>query len=235
MLSLLNDIDYPINPEPNVESISAWATSMFVVALPEHEVLKEDLLPYAYKARDQATASIDSGVAVSAKNNLFESTLDFLEADEQGVPELKSIIEELVSAVVEQVNASYMNHDDMEEGQALQASIIESWCHITEYGGYHDAHSHPNCSWCGIYYLDEGDCDLSIRSGVNRFYDPRPGANLYQDAGTQYIDKTGFWDFAPQSGHVVIFPSYLIHSALPYFGKKDRVVVAFNCVVDRVE
>ncbi|RUM52635.1 MAG: hypothetical protein DSY86_04935, partial [Marinomonas sp.] len=28
------------------------------------------------------------------------------------------------------------------------------------------------------------------------------------------------------------FPSYLRHSALPYFGQKDRVVVAFNCVIE---
>ncbi len=223
----MNDIDYPLSPEPNVESLSVWTTQMFVAELSEHEVLKVDLLPYAYKARDEADSAIDSGVAVSAKNNLFESKLDFLDTEEQGVPELKAILEEFVSAVVEQVNAGCL-----EEGQALQASIIESWCHITEHGGYHDAHSHPNCSWCGIYFLDAGDCDLNSRSGVNRFYDPRPGAGQYHDAGTQYIDSTGFWDIVPQSGQMVIFPSYLIHSALPYFGKKDRVVIAFNCVVN---
>jgi uncharacterized protein (TIGR02466 family) len=230
----LNNTDYSLNPEPNVESISVWTTPMFVAELPEHEVLKVDLLPYTYKARDEAITAIDSGVAVSAKNNLFESKLDFLESDAQGVPELKGILEEFVSAVVEQVNSDCMKQGSLEEGQALQASIIESWCHITEYGGYHDAHSHPNCSWCGIYFLDEGDCDLNSRSGVNRFYDPRPGAGQYHDAGTQYIDSTGFWDIVPKSGQMVIFPSYLIHSALPYFGKKDRVVIAFNCVVDFV-
>ena len=215
--------------EPNVESIAAWTTSMFVVELPEHHVLKEDLLPYAYKTRDEAGCSVASNVAINAKNNLFESTLSFLESDEQGVAELKSVLEELVSAVVEQVNSGCM-----EEEQALHASIVESWCHITENGGYHDAHSHPNCSWCGIYYLDAGDCDLTSRSGVNRFYDPRPCANQYHDAGTQYLDATGVWDFVPQNGQVVIFPSYLKHSALPYFGQKDRVVIAFNCVVDYV-
>ncbi|WP_250655880.1 TIGR02466 family protein [Alkalimarinus coralli] len=212
---------------PNVESISAWASSLFVAALPEHDVLKEDLLPYAYQVRKSADRAIASQVAVSAKNNLFESQLDFLESDTQGVGELKLILEELVSAVVEQVNSRCM-----EEGEGLYASIIESWCHITENGGYHDAHSHPNCSWCGIYYLDAGDCELASRSGVNRFYDPRTCANQYHDAGTQYLDATGVWDFVPKSGQVVIFPSYLKHSALPYFGQKDRVVIAFNCRVD---
>lgn len=216
--------------EPNVESIAAWTTSMFVVELAEHDVLKEDLLPYAYHVRASADSAIASQVAVSAKNNLFESQLNFLESDAQGVSELKLILEELVSAVAEQVNS-----DSIEEGQGLEASIVESWCHITENGGYHDAHSHPNCSWCGIYYLDAGDCEINSRSGVNRFYDPRNCANQYHDAGTQYLDATGVWDFVPKSGQVVIFPSYLKHSALPYFGSQDRVVIAFNCVVDWLE
>ena len=216
--------------EPNVESIAAWTTSMFVVELPEHDVLKEDLLPHTYQVRKSADTAIASQVAVSAKNNLFESQLNFLESDAQGVNELKLVLEELVSAVVEQVNSA-----SLEDGQGLYASIVESWCHITEKGGYHDAHSHPNCSWCGIYYLDAGDCELNSRSGINRFYDPRNCANQYHDAGTQYLDATGVWDFVPKSGQVVIFPSYLKHSALPYFGEKDRVVIAFNCVVDLVE
>ncbi|UZE96278.1 2OG-Fe(II) oxygenase family protein [Alkalimarinus alittae] len=217
-----------VQQEPNVESIAAWATSMFVVELPEHEVLKEDLLAHAYQVRASADCAIASQVAVSAKNNLFESRLNFLESDAQGVSELRSILEELVSAVAEQVNSGCL-----EEGQGLDATIVESWCHITENGGYHDAHSHPNCSWCGIYYLDAGDCELNSRSGVNRFYDPRNCANQYHDAGTQYLDATGVWDFVPKSGQVVVFPSYLTHSALPYFGEKDRVVIAFNCRVSQ--
>ena len=59
-----------IQQEPNVESIAAWTTSMFVVELPEHEVLKDDLLPYAYQVRQSADSAIASQVAVSAKNNL---------------------------------------------------------------------------------------------------------------------------------------------------------------------
>ena len=218
---------YELNQEPNVESITAWTTSMFVAELPEHDVLKVDLLPHAYNVRDSAQVDIASEVAVNAKNNLFESQLNFLEADAQGVAELKAILEEFVTAAVEQVNSACL-----EEGQALQAFIVESWCHITENGGYHDAHSHPNCSWCGIYYLDAGDCEMTKQSGINRFYDPRPCANQYHDAGTQYLDATGVLDFVPQNGQVVIFPSYLKHSALPYFGTRDRVVIAFNCVVD---
>ena len=51
--------------ESNVESISAWTTSMFVVELPEHDVLKDDLLPYAYQVRQSADSAIASQVAVS--------------------------------------------------------------------------------------------------------------------------------------------------------------------------
>ena len=211
----------------SIDAIRAWTTPLFVVTNPDHEFLKEALLSYIYDYRAQQAEKVASQVAVNAKHQLFESELTFLESDNPEIMELRRVFEELVGELATEVNA----HVWPEDAEA-EANIIESWYHITQNGGYHDAHSHPNCSWCGIYYLEPGEANLADKNGINRFYDPRVNAELYADAGTAYLSHQGFWDFAPTEGQIVIFPSYLKHSALPYFGQKDRVVIAFNCVVD---
>ena len=210
-----------------VEAIEAWTTPLYMTQLEDHEFLKDALLAHVYACREQQQTAVDSHVAVTAKHALFESELDFLESDVAGVMEVGRQVGELLAGVDADVNKGHWP-----EVCEAYAHVIESWYHVTENGGYHDAHTHPNCSWCGIYYLDPGEADLGTRNGVNRFYDPRVNANHYADPGTAYLGETGFWDFSPKEGQVVIFPSYLKHSALPYFGQKDRVVIAFNCVIE---
>lgn len=214
---------------PEIESINAWSSPLFVTTNPDHEFIKEDLLAYIYEYQQHQSHAIDSQVAVTAKHQLFESKLNFLETELPAIIEARRMLEELLSAVVAEVNSGCWP-----EGVEGEATIIESWFHVTKDGGYHDIHSHPNCSWCGIYYLESGECALDARNGVNRFYDPRINADHYADAGTAYLGGQGFWDFEPVEGQIVIFPSYLKHSALPYFGKKDRVVIAFNSIIDLV-
>ncbi len=212
---------------PTIEAIDAWTTPLFVTELSDHEFLKDALLAHIYQRQQEQENAVDSEVAVQAKHNLSESRLDFLEDEVPEVMELRRMVEELISEVAFEVNQQHWPEDC-----EAYAHVIESWYHITKNGGYHDAHSHPNCSWCGIYYLDPGEANLEGRNGINRFYDPRVNAEHYADPGTAYLGGQGFWDFAPKEGQVVIFPSYLKHSALPYFGQKDRVVVAFNCVIE---
>ncbi|RUM58018.1 MAG: hypothetical protein DSY85_00250 [Marinomonas sp.] len=212
---------------PTIEAIDAWTTPLFVTELSDHEFLKDALLAHIYQRQQEQENEVDSEVAVQAKHNLSESRLDFLEDEVPEVMELRRMVEELIAEVAFEVNQQHWPEDC-----EAYAHVIESWYHITKNGGYHDAHSHPNCSWCGIYYLDPGEANLEGRNGINRFYDPRVNAEHYADPGTAYLGGQGFWDFAPKEGQVVIFPSYLKHSALPYFGQKDRVVVAFNCVIE---
>lgn len=213
--------------DTTIEAFNVWTTPLFITQLPDHEFLKEDLLKAVYTQKATQSTAIESQVAPSAKHALHESTLDFLELEDPAVMETKRQLEELILEIASNLNQSFWP----EESEA-EAHIIESWYHVTQKGGYHDAHSHPNCSWCGIYYLEPGDAENKENGGVNRFYDPRVNAEHYADAGTAYLGGHGVWDFTPVSGQVVIFPSYLKHSALPYFGDKDRVVIAFNSIIE---
>lgn len=210
-------------PEIIIEDINVWETQMFTVQNPLHSDIREPLLKLIYNLRDNQQQAIESEVAPTAKHALYESTLDLLQHPEPVIGELREFIEDMLITV-----ASAVNEPFWPEGAQARADIVESWFHVTENGGYHDTHAHPNCSWCGIYYVDAGECDISSRNGINRFYDPRHGADQYLDAGTAYLNGTGSWDFDAVEGQVVIFPSYLKHAAMPYFSKKDRVIIAFN-------
>jgi uncharacterized protein (TIGR02466 family) len=210
-----------------IEPFTLWQSQCFISENPYHALLKKELISCIYQDAQRNDISVKSDVAVGAKLNLQESELDFLDADDANIQTLNSFLSELIVTVATETNQGFWPED-----ADVDATITESWYHITKNGGYHDAHSHPNCSWCGIYYLDPGEADFNQKSGVNRFYDPRVNADHYLDAGSQYLNSTGIWDIEPVEGQVIIFPSYLKHSALPYFGQSDRVVIAFNARVD---
>lgn len=83
-----------------------------------------------------------------------------------------------------------------------------------------------------IYYVDIGDMQSGTNNGINRFYN----ANhcMYVDAGTAWMQNTTSTDFFAEPGMMIVFPSWVHHSALPYRGERDRIVIAANCrVVDR--
>ncbi|MDP5057199.1 hypothetical protein EBI00_03655 [Marinomonas hwangdonensis] len=210
-----------------LEELTVWSTPLFVTQMPDHEFLKEALLAAVYQQKSTQTTAIESQIAPKAKHALHESTLDFLELADANVTEVKRALEELILEVAASVNGNFWPED-----MQAEAHIIESWYHVTQKGGYHDAHSHPNCSWCGIYYLEPGDAATAGKGGLNRFYDPRVNAEHYADPGTAYLGGHGVWDFTPTDGQVILFPSYLKHSALPYFGDNDRVVIAFNAIIE---
>ena len=132
--------------------------------------------------------------------------------------------------VIKDVNS----YDDNYMSQIVP-DLRESWAHITNNNGYHDAHKHLNTSWGGIYYVDVGECGdvvdengISRSNGTNRFYSPI----LYftYDPSMQYLRNEAA-DIYPEDGVLVIFPAYLLHSATPYIGKKDRVVISFNSII----
>lgn len=219
--------DYEIvNETPSIDDIPIWSTHVYLCNNPFHDWLATELIALIRKKASQQETDIDSRVAISAKNNLIESQFNFLNASSDGVDTLRHYLEELTLTIAAEENKNCWAADIN-----AQSVITESWFHITQNGGYHDAHNHPNCSWCGIYMLDSGQSSLENRSGVNRFYDPRQNANHYVDAGSQYLDASGIWDVALQSGEIIIFPSYLKHAALPYFGSDDRIAIAFNAQI----
>jgi uncharacterized protein (TIGR02466 family) len=216
--------------QPNPIQIRAqthWITQIFTIDNPDHAQIKPGLVEYVYEL--ERRGSEQSTVAPGAKGNMFESKFNLFHHDQPEVKRLKDFCLSSVHQIAAKLNAGLWSPDDR-----VQVNAVESWCHITRSGGYHDVHTHPMCSWCGIYYIDPGDSDVRGKNGVNRFYEPRINVNFYSDYATRYLYQEGSVDMPSTEGMLVIFPSYLRHSALPYTGEKDRLIVAFNSRTQRI-
>ena len=92
----------------------------------------------------------------------------------------------------------------------------------------HESHIHPNCSWCGVFYVQSGD----EGSGYTVFQNPI--VSTYTDRGNLYINNMSVIKVKPRDGMLILFPSYLSHYQALYKGTEDRIVIAFNASVRQI-
>jgi uncharacterized protein (TIGR02466 family) len=104
---------------------------------------------------------------------------------------------------------------------------------------FHDIHTHGNCSWSGVYYVQIDPMaqrsthpDLGALNGATRFYSPMfpllGGAHM--DMGNAFMQNATL-DVTPEAGELVLFPAFLPHKAMPYQGAQDRIIVSFNAQI----
>ena len=206
-----------------------WGTPIIEVRNPEHERIRESLIRVSYEAEKQSSVAIASGVAPLAKFGLYESPFNFFHNPEPAVHALKMFCANAVGEMIFLMNRE-INRDKLQLGR-INVDLFESWVHITRDGGFHDSHIHPNCSWCGIYYIDIGDCTADPPNGCNRFYPPV--ALIYEDVGS-LVSPLNPVHPPPEDGKLILFPSHVRHSALIYHGKRDRILASFNARITRV-
>jgi hypothetical protein len=160
---------------------SLWTTPIVEVTNPDHQRIKEPLVWYCLDLEKKSQQPVESGIAPEWKSRLYESKFDFFtKRDVPVIQALRQFCGETLSRVVLK-----LHHDATKGTQTVpgvSVDMFESWVHVTHDGGYHDVHTHCNCSWCGIYYLEPRDATLSPPNGVNRFFSPTE--LLYIDFGT---------------------------------------------------
>lgn len=211
------------------EATFSWATPIINAYNPEHAAIKPGLSAYSYEIEKSTRerGPIASGVAPRAKQGLYESPFDLFRADVAEVKALAHFCTQALGQVITRLHDRAARPETPPLGQFF-IDMFESWVHITRDGGFHDGHIHPNCSWCGIYYVDIGDATVEPPNGCNRFYPPV--MQTYDDLGTQVL-KFEPMQAIPEEGKLIIFPSYVRHSAVPYHGKRDRIIASFNARV----
>lgn len=200
-----------------------WPTPIVEVKNPDHARVKEALVRYCYEAQSQATQAIESNVTPRRKANLYESRFDFFMRPQPEIQALRQFCGQALSnAVLKLIERA---SGGAERPPGIGVDLHESWIHITREGGYHEVHNHPNCSWCGIYYLEPADCTVDPPNGINRFFSAID--IMYDDTGTlAYAQKP--ISIKPEEGKLVMFPAYVKHLAVPYKGTRDRIIVSFN-------
>lgn len=200
-----------------------WATPLIEARNPDHAKMKEALVRYCYEIERQAKEPIESGVTPRRKANLYESRFNFFQHPLPEIQALRQFCGEALSRAV--LKLMYQASGGKTQATSIAVDMFESWVHITHDGGYHEIHNHPNCSWCGIYYLEPADCTVEPPNGINRFFSPID--IMYDDPGAEAYPQKPV-SIAPEEGKLLLFPSYVKHLAVPYKGSRDRIIVSFN-------
>jgi uncharacterized protein (TIGR02466 family) len=163
------------------------------------------------------------------KGSVFESKFDLFDWPHKPVRQLRDFVDTSLRRYLGEVTTLG------DEGIGRLVLQYHAWFHLTGHGGRQGIHNHSNASWSGIFCVDPGDSVADFPdSGVVYFHDPRSNANIYEDSGNRYLKAPfshGAVRVEHQKGRLFLFPSYLLHEIFPYFGKRHRIVVAFNCRV----
>lgn len=221
--------EHGTGPDGGLRGVQAWPTMFFLRNWPEHATRASGITAHLESLRSRQTRPLASGVAERMKSGtgLSEGGFDLLREPHDDIAALGAFITSTVAGAAGVANECHDRAAD------LAVTIVDSWYHITNAGGFHDAHFHHGCSWCGIYYVRVGDAGQrpggGAPNGGSRFYCPLTCGGQYRDFGNRYLGGT--LDLPIEDGLLVVFPSYLLHSGLPYQGSADRIVIAFNARV----
>ncbi|MCU0720038.1 MAG: 2OG-Fe(II) oxygenase family protein [Pirellula sp.] len=214
-----------MNHSSGLRGVQAWPTMFFLRTWDRFAVHQQSILDLLYSLKESQTESLASGVAEGAKSSfgIYEGDFDLFQRDHASLQELVRFIRSTLATAVCIANQEGKPED-------IEIRFPDSWYHITNQYGFHDAHWHHGCSWCGIFYLRLGSSEQSSRKGApnggSRFYNPLICGGGYRDFGNKYL--TSSIDAPIEEGVLLLFPSFLMHSGLPYSGSEDRVVIAFN-------
>jgi uncharacterized protein (TIGR02466 family) len=169
-------------------------------------------------------------------SSFYASSDDLLQRVD--LPEFQALVRFIAQALqstVKQANAGIWPQGR----HGLQLELTGLWFQIQNGAAFHDIHTHGNCSWSGVYYVQidpqevrAQHAELGARNGATRFYSP-----MFPLLGGAHMDMGNAWlqqatlDVAPREGELVLFPAFLPHKAMPYSGSKDRIVVSFNAQI----
>lgn len=140
--------------------------------------------------------------------------------DEDELVEVKQFIKEAVSRAHELTG--FKQHE---------IDILDSWFSITEKYGYHEAHTHPGSLWSAVYYVNAEKSDAPICFLNRNILDTGWTANLKYLANEF---NSGQVSVAPETGMLLIFPSYLLHKVEQQKLDNERIMIALNLGVKGV-
>jgi uncharacterized protein (TIGR02466 family) len=101
---------------------------------------------------------------------------------------------------------------------------LYGWAAVNRKGHYNTTHVHPMATWSGVYYVDAGDEAADAPGAVLEFSHPITAALMTFFPGVLPSARV----VRPESGMIILFPSYLQHSVRMYNGERPRICVPFN-------
>lgn len=115
--------------------------------------------------------------------------------------------------------------------------IPELWANVSKKGNANQYHTHPGSFWSAVAYIDdgyEGDDDPTL-GGELQLLDPRMPMIRMNAPDLRLLDTDGQTmpseiSIRPETGMIVLFPSWLQHAVRPFHGEGTRISIAINLI-----
>ncbi|SVB19809.1 uncharacterized protein METZ01_LOCUS172663, partial [marine metagenome] len=142
-------------------------------------------------------------------------------------PQLKSLKIKIQKAI------DYFVHDILDITDDVTVSIETSWINQYKQGEHNMLHNHTNSILSGVYYIDfppnSGNITFSKTNLYNNIFPMQLMPQSKGKKNNQY-NLSGY-EIVPETGNVLIFPSFLHHGVPPNPTKQDRYSLAFNTYI----
>lgn len=195
--------------------------------LPDAEPLNAELKALLLAREAEGGRYANPMPSLKQQPGVFESDFTLFSWPEPCIKTLHRFCWQALARVVGELNGY-----SAQEVMALRIAS-HTWYHVTRYGGFTILHTHPMASWSGVYCVTPGETPPDRpESGVLRFHNPHHYSNYFLDAGNLRLRPPyhhGTWSVPLKAGQLVLFPSWLQHEVLPFYGNDERITVAFNC------
>ncbi len=142
--------------------------------------------------------------------------------------ELKEAVVEEFRNQMEQHVQGFLNHFRPEARKKKDSFRLQGWINVNRAGNFNTLHCHPGCFVSATYYVN---VPSGMQGGEIYFRDPRgPSVAMYETPGIElpWIGSGIGIPFAPATGKLLIFPSWLEHRVESFTGEGERISIAFN-------
>ena len=111
---------------------------------------------------------------------------------------------------------------------------ILGWSMVQKWGEFVVPHHHVGHHLSAVFYVDVPSIENSPikNSGAIVFNNPAPMARSWIVRSEKSAENNLF-TVQVQTNNLLIFPSYLVHSVNPWFGRSERIAYAMNLFVKR--
>ena len=209
------------------EIFPAFAVPMAQTFHPQAESLNAALKALLLEREALGDQYANPNPSLKQHAGVFESDFVLFSWPEDCVQKLRLFCWTALGRAIQELNGYSV------EDMARLEIFSHTWFHVTRYGGFTILHTHPMASWSGVYCVDTGETpEDRPESGVLRFHNPHHYSNYFLDAGNAKFKRPyhhGTWNIPLKPGQLVLFPSWLQHEVLPFYGRDERITVAFNC------
>ena len=112
------------------------------------------------------------------------------------------------------------------------ALTLGAWANVNGPGNFNGNHIHPGNHWSGCLYVKAPDFrnDPVNLAGHIEFMDPRGAVSMIRMPG-----MSDTFSLPPQTGAILVFPSWLYHCVNTFSIDTTRISIAFNARIDRFE